>query len=129
MEIILFILLIIKHFVVDFLAQTPYMYKNKGKFGHWGGIQHSYYHAVITGLLIMWVPTLSVIMFAMIMLTELVLHYSIDFLKVNLTSKWELAELKETHLEIYSDKYFYMFGLDQLLHYLTYVWIIILCMT
>ncbi|MCX6783368.1 MAG: hypothetical protein NTZ20_05315 [Candidatus Levybacteria bacterium] len=32
----------IKHFLIDWFLQFPYEYKNKGTYGHWGGIRHAF---------------------------------------------------------------------------------------
>lgn len=104
--------LFIKHWVVDFLWQPEYMWKNKGTFGHLGGILHAALHAVITGLILL--PVVGSVAYTL-MFAEGMLHYYIDFLKVNITRKLNLT---------YTDPAFWHWlGLDQLLHSLTYIWI------
>jgi len=40
-----------KHFICDFVLQAfPYMYKNKGTYGHLGGIWHSLIHVLGTAI-------------------------------------------------------------------------------
>jgi hypothetical protein len=61
--IVLLVLLQVKHFIFDFYYQPPYMWQNKGTFGHWGGLVHSGLHALATGIIIYWfVDELSLIL-------------------------------------------------------------------
>lgn len=46
----------IKHFIWDFYYQPPYMWQNKGTFGHPGGIVHSGLHAITTFYLLFTFP-------------------------------------------------------------------------
>ena len=48
--------LIFKHFIFDFpiSMQTPWMFLNKGKYGHPGGLAHAGLHIVGTFLVIPW---------------------------------------------------------------------------
>lgn len=121
----LFLLLQIKHFIVDFLLQRPYQYKNKGTYGHPGGILHAMLHAMTT-----WVIFINLGFIALgvvISLAEAVVHYHIDWLKVK-TTKQTWAERREDCLAVKSDMYFHALGFDQLLHQLTYigmVWLVV----
>ena len=45
-------LLLVKHFVCDFVVQTPYQIMNKGRYGHPGGLLHAGIHAAATGLVL-----------------------------------------------------------------------------
>lgn len=103
----IFTLFIIKHFIVDFTLQTPYQWQNKGTYGHPGGLIHATIHASFT-LAILWGFNMPLWLAA----ADGVLHYHIDWLKMQLP--WGPA-----------NKYFWWaLGVDQLLHYLTYVGII-----
>lgn len=108
----LMIMLVIKHFVVDFLWQPEYMWRNKGTFGHPGGITHAGLHAVVTLIILNSYGSLAfTLAFA-----EGMLHYYIDWGKMNIS-----ALLKLTPDD---PRFWYWLGLDQLLHYLTYLWIV-----
>jgi hypothetical protein len=105
-------LLFTKHFIVDFLLQTPYQYLNKGKYGHGGGLLHACLHAVGTYLIFfMYTNTLTAFLLASI---DMVIHYHIDWAKVNVNDKfgWKCNN---------SDKFWVLMGLDQYLHALTYL--------
>ncbi len=103
-------LLFTKHFVIDFPLQKPYQWMNKGTYGHPGGLLHSGLHGLGTLLcLIMFTPYalgLAVLDFAV--------HYHIDWAKMNLNSKMGWGA--NTH-----EEFWWLLGLDQYLHALTYI--------
>jgi hypothetical protein len=106
--------LIVKHFVVDFPLQKPYQWKNKGTYGHPGGILHAVLHGIGTYLCIVLVTPLAV----MLALLDALVHYHVDWAKMNLNRRLQLDPSKEG--------FWWALGLDQLLHYLTYVVILFL---
>ena len=102
----IFILLFTKHFVFDFILQTPYQYLNKGKYGHPGGLLHSGLQAVATlAILGPWAA-----------LIDFVVHYHVDWAKVKINAKygWKADN---------SEKFWWLLGLDQYLHALTYIFL------
>ena len=105
----LFTAFIIKHFICDFPLQGPYQYLNKGKYGHPGGIEHSAVHWVGTYLIcyVFGLPFYLAII-------DAVVHYHIDWSKVNICKHYNLKADN-------SEYYWWLIGLDQMLHYLTYV--------
>lgn len=107
------LLLSIKHFVIDFPLQTPVQYLNKGTYGHPGGILHSALHGIGTWLCLVWFTPLAV----HLAFVDFVLHYHIDWAKMNLNKKLDLGPLT-------SEKFWWLLGFDQLLHSLTYLAII-----
>lgn len=107
----LFLGLQIKHFFVDFLLQPPFMYKNKGTYGHMGGIAHAGLHAFFTGILFIpfgWLIACTACLF------DGVTHYHIDFVKVNLG---RIFKLKPDN----SEWFWILLGFDQFLHQMTYL--------
>lgn len=116
--------LFLKHLIVDFFLQTPYQYKNKGTYGHLGGLLHAALHGLSTGLIVVLFGNHSSVgyLFAIV---EGVIHYHIDWLKVNLTkNKW--SHMESDGLKITSDHFFDALGIDQFLHNITYVAIYLL---
>jgi uncharacterized membrane protein YesL len=105
-----------KHFVMDFPLQTQYQCQNKGKFGHPGGLLHSALHVVGTWIVILlalhWL-NLTLIEFFLIGLVEFVVHYIIDWTKMNVNNYYKLTPSQ--------DKYWSLLGLDQYLHSITYI--------
>lgn len=98
---------IVKHFLADFPLQPPYQWMNKGKYGHPGGILHAGIHAAFT-LVILWWFNMPLWLAGV----DAVIHYHVDWLKMQFTWKPD-------------NKYFWWaLGVDQMLHYLTYVGIV-----
>ena len=111
---LIFTLLITKHFIVDFPLQQAYQYTNKGTYGHPGGILHAGLHGIGTFLCLMVFSPFAVL-FAFV---DMIIHYHIDWAKMNINSK--LGWGPTTH-----EQFWWLMGLDQLLHYLTYVGILV----
>ena len=105
----------IKHFIVDFLLQRKYQYSNKGTYGHPGGILHAVLHGVATALVLWLFADINWIL--MMMAFDAFLHYHIDWAKTNINKHYGWTAT--TH-----DEFWWLLGLDQLLHWLTYVVII-----
>lgn len=105
-----------KHFVADFLYQPPYQWKNKGTYGHWGGIIHSAQHAVFTVIMLGLFKVPGLVLF-IIASFEFLAHYHIDWAKMNLNKK--MGWVATTHNE-----FWILLGVDQLLHGLTYLAIV-----
>ena len=101
-----------KHFVVDFPLQVAYQYKNKGTYGHPGGILHAGLHAAGTYLVLYWFAGPIVAMF--LALIDGLIHYHIDWAKMNLNKK--LGWGPTTHKQ-----FWWLLGVDQFLHALTYI--------
>jgi hypothetical protein len=111
---LIFTLLIVKHFIVDFPLQTKYQWSNKGTYGHPGGILHSGLHGIGTYLCLFWYAPIAAVYLA---LADMVIHYHVDWAKMNLNAKMGWGP--NTH-----EEFWWLLGLDQLLHYLTYVVIV-----
>lgn len=103
----------VKHFICDFpLQSTPWMYRNKGSYGHIGGITHAAIHGYGTGvvLAICGAGNGDVLGMAAV---DMVVHYHIDWAKMRLGVS---LNLKPDN----SEWFWILLGFDQLLHYLTY---------
>jgi hypothetical protein len=103
----------IKHFIADYLMQFEYMLREKGIYGATGGLHHSLVHASWTFLiLVCFVDNANTIIGLAFL--DFVLHYHIDWAKQQLNRGLTSA-----------DRMFWVWmGLDQALHYLTYIGII-----
>lgn len=122
-----------KHFLVDFpLQRWPWMYLNKGTWGHAGGIVHAGLHALFTFLCLMLLATydmygvgtghLAAINMAwlpaiLLSLIEGFAHYVIDYAKMNIN------RLMDWHPNT-TEWFWHLLGLDQLLHYMTYLFVL-----
>lgn len=103
----------IKHFIADFLMQFDYMLREKGIYGATGGLHHSLVHASWTFLILVFFCSRADIIIAL-SFADFVLHYHIDYFKQHLNKGLTPADCK----------FWIWLGLDQALHYLTYVGII-----
>ena len=110
--IILLVLFGIKHFLADFLWQFPYMVRDKGQYGAPGGCTHASVHGILTFFVVIgFVRPEDAVTIALI---DSAVHYHIDWAKTNLSAG----------LGIEDRRFWIWFGLDQTLHYLTYIAII-----
>jgi hypothetical protein len=108
---ILIALLFSKHFVVDFPFQHRYQYSNKGTYGHPGGILHAALHGIGTFACFYWYAPYASILLGF---ADMILHYHIDWAKVKLNARFGWGPT--TH-----EQFWWLLGLDQFLHALTYV--------
>lgn len=117
------LLLTAKHFIADGPLQMEYMYMNKGRLGHPGGILHALLHGFLTFLILVWfVGPLAIWLGC----ADMCIHYFVDLLKVRLTAKYAWSKMARDVeslkcLAIYSDWYFYALIADQCLHFATYI--------
>ena len=120
---------IVKHTLMDFWVQGrfPWMWMNKGKFMHPGGLAHSATHALGTwGLLAPFVEYFELYhgeyflwerLLWVTLVSEFIVHYFTDYfkMKINAWKGWECNK---------SPYFWDLLGLDQLIHLMTY-WFII----
>src|SRR5271154_2516914 len=105
-------LLLIKHFICDFLLQTKCQYENKGNYGSFGGLLHASLHAFGTLLVFcFFVPFELSLLFAFI---DGLVHYHVDWTKVYLNKHFNLNPFS-------GQRYWVLLGFDQFLHQMTYV--------
>lgn len=107
-------LLFFKHFIVDFILQTPFQYKNKGTYGHPGGLIHAFLHGITTYCILIFSYHE---MAAILAFFDMFIHYHVDWAKMNLNKHWNLEPSK-------NESFWWMLGLDQYLHSLTYIGIL-----
>jgi hypothetical protein len=109
---LLVLLFQVKHFLADFLWQTDWMFLNKGRYGHPGGLAHAGLHALLTAAVLLVAPVSAAMLLALAAL-EFVIHYHVDWSKDHFTRRGAYTV---------RDKAFWVvFGIDQAAHQLTYV--------
>jgi hypothetical protein len=117
MEILALLLLLqIKHCYADFYLQTYQQTVKKGVWGDPIGISHTLEHmycSAIAIVLFSFFVSVNAFYVIAVVLIEGVTHYIIDYSKVKYGSKDNTKPIFWTQ-----------FGLDQLAHQLTYVWMI-----
>ncbi len=102
----------LKHFLCDFVLQSEYQVRTKGIYGHFGGFIHSGLHVVATipALLILGASARAV---AIVVVVEFVVHYHADWMKILVDRVYKFG--------IDDQRYWILFGTDQLIHQLTYI--------
>lgn len=100
-----------KHFIFDFVVQTVYQRRNKGTYGHPGGILHAGLHAFGSLPAILLCGTSTILTVALV-IGEFIVHYHADWLKERV--------MKTTGWKADNDGYWIALGADQLVHHLTY---------
>jgi hypothetical protein len=116
-QLVLLALLIlqVKHFVADFVLQSPYQFLNKGTYGHPGGFVHAGIHALGT-ILAFFIIRPSLGLGIAIMLGEFVAHYHIDWMKER--------TVRRQQLKFPQAEFWWAFGADQAMHQATYIAIV-----
>jgi hypothetical protein len=110
---LVFCLLQIKHFLADFVFQTPRMMHEKGTYGAAHGVYHSLCHSAGTLLAFVWLHPIIGLVTAFF---DFLLHYHIDWAKSNINKKYKYTQD--------NPKFWMWFGLDQLAHQFTYIMLI-----
>ena len=103
----------IKHFIADFLMQFDYMLREKGIYGATGGVHHALVHACFTFLILVFFCHDANLITGLAFL-DFSVHYHVDFIKQQLNRGLTPADRR----------FWIWLGLDQALHYLTYIAII-----
>ena len=105
-------LLLVKHFLFDFVFQTKFQLAHKHIYGHPGGLVHAGLHLVGTLAAIL-VFTRSAGLIAAILAAEFAFHYHVDWTKEQV--------LRRTGWRDPDGRYWAVFGADQLIHGLGYL--------
>ena len=112
---LLLVLLFIKHWYIDFVNQSNEEVAGKGIYGNAHGLMHSIKHGVATTLIFL-VYFQSFEFSVIIGLIDFVLHYHIDWAKMNINRRYGYT--------IEMPQFWAWLGLDQLAHQLCYVLLI-----
>jgi len=109
--IIILILLQIKHWYIDFVNQSDEEVKHKGIYGDWRGLKHSLKHGVATVAILFLFVDLDWALFLGGL--DFLVHYHTDYCKMRFGNR-----------DINTKAFWAQLGLDQLVHQLTYIFII-----
>lgn len=108
---IILILLQIKHWYIDFVNQTDDEVAHKGIYLDWTGAKHSVKHGLATFvILFLFAPVGWAVFLAIV---DIVLHYHIDWLKMNKGNR-----------DIRTKEFWNHLGLDQMAHQIGYLLIV-----
>ena len=114
---LLLVLLQNKHWYIDFVNQSMEEVVSKGIYGDSAGIAHSAKQGIGTMLAVLCVTGTEYVAFAaVIAFIDFVLHYHIDWAKININ--------KKKNYTVEHPEFWMWLGFDQLLHQLTYLFIV-----
>ena len=109
--VILLVMLQVKHWYIDFVDQDIDEVNSKGHYGQWLGIRHSLKQGIGTYICIALLVGADYWMFALALaLVDFVLHYHIDWTKMNYGNR-----------DIQTPAFWNHLGLDQMMHQVTYI--------
>jgi hypothetical protein len=102
----------VKHFLADFVLQSPYILDNRKHYGHPGGLLHVAIH--LAGSLIALLIVGSAMSTILVLLAvEGIVHYHMDWAKDNFVAARDLNPREPL--------FWYATGFDQGVHQLTYI--------
>lgn len=104
--------LFVKHFLLDFILQGPYQWSNKGVYGSPGGLLHAWLASLGTFIVLTLFP-IPLLAILACMGVEFVVHYHLDWLKVNVCN---VGKITPNHVE-----FWWIFGFHQLLFQIGYI--------
>lgn len=110
----------VKHLLGDFVLQRGWMLEGKGRYGAPGGLAHAGLHGALTLPVLALLAGLGWALALALALGEAVLHYHIDWGK----DRW----MRRTEMTVDHTGFWMAMGVDQFLHQLTYVAIILIAL-
>jgi len=114
--IVLLTVLFTKHILADYFFQRAWMFPDKGIYGAWGGVAHAISHTILTSIILIFFTGWFTAQLLAIL--DGIIHYHIDYIKNNV---WKSKKLTSN-----DSLYWMIHGVDQFLHFLTYVLIVFL---
>ncbi len=114
---LVFLLLQVKHLIIDWIMQPQWMWSKKHIYGHWGGLTHAGFNALGTAAVI--APFFG--HFFLVFIVDFLLHYHIDWAKMNLNKYTGWGA--NTH-----PQFWWLLGLDQFAHQATYILLLYMVM-
>lgn len=105
-------LLQVKHFLADFVLQSPYILDNRKHYGHPGGLLHVAIHLAGSFIALLIVGSAASVI-ATLLVAEGLIHYHMDWAKDNFVASRGLTSKDRV--------YWYATGFDQGVHHLTYI--------
>ena len=105
-----------KHFLFDFVFQSAWQIRNKGRYGHPSGLVHAGLHGLGTlavGLLAAFFGVLAILTAVLMAAADLLVHYHIDWAKSQISRRMRLTPDRRG--------FWIAFGVDQAAHQATYL--------
>lgn len=111
----LLIWLQVKHFVADYLLQTPWILNGKGRLDHPGGYVHAGLHVLGTAPALLYAG-IGAGLVLLLLAAEFAIHFAVDHFKAR--------QARVRPRSPASAGFWALHGADQLVHHLTYIGII-----
>ena len=105
----------VKHVLGDYVLQNAYILEHRRIWGHPGGLLHIAIHAALTLPLLIAAGVHGELFFT-ILIGEAVVHYHIDWTKDNILHRFGWGPTDR--------QYWWLSGIDQMLHQFTYLVIV-----
>ena len=105
----------VKHVLGDYVLQNAYILEHRRIWGHPGGLLHIAIHAALTLPLLIAAGVHGELFFT-ILIGEAVVHYHIDWTKENILHRFGWGPTDR--------QYWWLSGIDQMLHQFTYLVIV-----
>lgn len=105
-----------KHFLFDFVFQSDWQVRNKGRYGHPGGLVHAGLHALGTAIVLLVASafgTLTPTMALLLALADFLVHYHVDWTKAQIARRMKLTPDRHG--------FWIALGADQAAHQATYL--------
>ncbi len=110
-----------KHFLFDFVFQSDWQVRNKGRYGHPGGLVHAGLHGtgtLVVGLLAALIGAIGLGAALVLALADALIHYHVDWSKAQISRRMKLSPDRHA--------FWIALGADQAAHHVTYLGLIIL---
>ncbi|MBO6673857.1 MAG: DUF3307 domain-containing protein [Rhizobiales bacterium] len=105
-----------KHFLFDFVFQSDWQVRNKGRYGHPGGLVHAGLHGTGTlavGLLAALMGVIGLGAALVLALADAIIHYHVDWSKAQISRRMKLTPDRHA--------FWIALGADQAAHHVTYL--------
>jgi hypothetical protein len=105
-----------KHFLFDFVFQSDWQVRNKGRYGHPGGLVHAGLHGtgtLVVGLLATLAGAIGLGTAILLAIADALIHYHVDWSKAQISRRMKLTPDRHA--------FWIALGADQAAHHFTYL--------
>jgi hypothetical protein len=109
-----------KHFLFDFVFQSDWQVRNKGRYGHPGGLVHAGLHGtgtLVVGVLAALTGAIGLGAAIALAVADALIHYHVDWSKAQISRRMKLTPDRHA--------FWIALGADQAAHHVTYLALIV----
>jgi hypothetical protein len=109
-----------KHFLFDFVFQSDWQVRNKGRYGHPGGLVHAGLHGtgtLVVGVLAALTGAIGLGAAIALAIADVLIHYHVDWSKAQISRRMKLTPDRHA--------FWIALGADQAAHHVTYLALIV----